>query len=392
MALAFVLLVGAGLMIRSFLNMTRTPIGVKTDNILSMDIILRASKYPTPQSQISFHQQLSARLLALPGIESVAMASNLPGDGWTDFTYELEGHPWADFRKLPRVGGVVVSPSYFPALGIQPVGGRVLSDLDGVSGVPAVVVNKTFTRMSWPNDDPLGKRLRLIILPANTPNGPAASVPQAWLTVVGVVQDIVQSDSSQGAHDPLIYLPYQRLPQREMVVAARTLVPPGSLTNSFRREVMAMDQNLPVTDLRTLDALLRERAWPWRIYGSMFSIFAAIALLLASVGLYAVIAHSVSQRTQEIGVRMALGASREAILRMVLLQGFRQFLIGLAAGLVTSFGLTQILDDLLISVQPLDPLTFLSVALVLALAAVLGCAIPAGRAMRVDPIVALRYE
>jgi ABC-type antimicrobial peptide transport system permease subunit len=206
------------------------------------------------------------------------------------------------------------------------------------------------------------------------------------------VQDIVQSDSSQGAHDPLIYLPYQRLPQREMVVAARTLVPPGSLTNSFRREVMAMDQNLPVTDLRTLDALLRERAWPWRIYGSMFSIFAAIALLLASVGLYAVIAHSVSQRTQEIGVRMALGASREAILRMVLLQGFRQFLIGLAAGLVTSFGLTQILDDLLISVQPLDPLTFLSVALVLALAAVLGCAIPAGRAMRVDPIVALRYE
>ena len=391
MGLAFILLVGAGLMIRSFMNMTRTPVGVNTKNILSMDIILRASKYPTPQSQISFHQQLRAHLLALPGIESVAMASNLPGDGWTDFVYELEGHASADPRKLPRVGGVIVSPSYFPALGIQSVRGRVLSDLDGVSGVPVVVVNKTFARMSWPNDESLGKRLRLIMPLPNTPNAPAP-VPQVWLTVVGVVPDIVQSDSSQGAHDPLIYLPYQQLPQREMVVAARTVVFPGSMSNAFRREVLAMDQNLPVTDLRTLDALLRERAWPWRIYGSMFSIFAAVALLLASVGLYAVIAHSVGQRTQEIGVRMALGAPREAILRMVLMHGFRQLFIGLAVGLLASLGLTQVLGDLLIGVQPLDPLTFLSVALVLTLAAALGCTIPARRAMRVDPIVALRYE
>jgi len=391
MALAFVLLVGAGLMIRSFLNMTRTPIGAKTDNILSMDIILRPSKYPTPQSQISFHQQLRAHLQALPGIKSVAMASNLPGDGWTDFVYELEGRPLSDPQRLPRIGGVVVSPSYFPVLRIQPVRGRVFSDLDGVSGVPVVVVNKTFARMSWPNDDPMGKRLRLVMPPLNTPNAPA-SVPQTWLTVVGVVPDIVQSDSSEGAHDPLIYLPYQQLPQREMVVAALAVVPPGSLSSAFRREVLAMDPDLPVTDLRTLNALLRERAWPWRIYGSMFSIFAAIALLLASVGLYAVIAHSVSQRTQEIGVRIALGASRAAILRMVFMHGFRQLVIGLVVGLVASFALTQILGDLLIGVDPLDPLTFLSVAFVLALASVLGCAIPACRAMRVDPMVALRYE
>ncbi len=390
-ALAFVLLVGSGLMIRSFLNMTRTPIGAKTDNILSMDIILRASKYPTPQSQISFHQRLRARLLALPGIASVAMASNLPGDGWTDFVYELEGRPSSDAGKLSRIGGVVVSPSYFSVLGIQIGRGRAFSDLDGVSGVPAVMVNKTFASMSWPNDEPLGKRLRLIMPPPNTPNAPA-SVPQAWLTVVGVVPDIVQSDSSQGAHDPLIYLPYRQLPQREMVVAARTVVPPGSLSNAFRREVLAMDPDLPVTDLRTLDALLRERAWPWRIYGSMFSIFAASALLLAFVGLYAVIAHSVSQRTQEIGIRMALGASRKAILRMIFMDGFRQLLIGLVVGLGASFGLTRILGDLLIDVRPLDPLTFLSVALVLTVAAVLGCAIPARRAMKVDPMVALRYE
>lgn len=311
--------------------MTRTPIGAKVDHIMSMDIILRSSKYPTRESEISFHEQLRARLLALPGIKSVAMASNLPGDGWTDFFYELEGKRAADLRRQTRIGGVVVSPSYFAVLDISPVRGRVFSDLDGVSGVPVVVVNKSFATLSWPHDEPLGKRLRLILPPVNSPNAPE-SVPQAWLTVVGVIPDIVQSDSSEGAHDPLIYLPYRELPQREMVVAARAAVPPGSLSRAFRREVQAMDPDLPVTDLRTLDALLRERAWPWRIYGSMFSIFAAIALLLASVGLYAVIAHSVSQRTHEIGVRMALGASRRTILRMVFLQGIRQLFIGLALG------------------------------------------------------------
>ncbi|HKV26770.1 MAG TPA: ABC transporter permease, partial [Candidatus Acidoferrales bacterium] len=390
-ALAFVLLVGAGLMIRSFLNMTRTPIGANTNNILSMDIILRPAKYPTPQTQISFHEQLKARLLALPGIESVAMASNFPGDGWTDFVYELEGSPAVDPRKLPRVGGVIVSPSYFQVLDIRSVRGRVFTDLDGVSGVPVVVANKSFATISWPNEEPLGKRLRLIMPPLSTPNAPA-SVPQAWLTVVGIVPDIVQSDSSEGAHDPLIYIPYRQLPQREMVVGARTIVPPGTLSNAFRREVLTTDPELPVTDLRTLDALLRERAWPWRIYGSMFSIFAAIAFLLASVGLYAVIAHSVSQRTQEIGIRMALGASPRGILLMVLRQGVLQLLIGLVLGLAASLGLTQALGDMLIGVKPFDPLTFLSLALVLSLAALLGCAIPARRAMRVDPMVALRHE
>jgi len=389
-ALAFVLLVGAGLMIRSFLKMARTPIGARTDHLMSMDIMLRAKRYPTEASQISFHQQLSTRLEALPGVEKVAIASNLPGDGWMDFNYELEGAPRVDLRQ-PHTGAVIVSPTYFPVLEIRPRRGRVFSESDGVAGVPVVIVNGSFARMSWPGRDALGKRLRLVMRSSDATARPGLG-PRPWVTVVGVVPDVVQSDTSQGAHDPLIYLPYRQLPQRDMVVAARTLVPPDSLSNAFRREVQALDGELPVTDLRTLDAMLWERTRSWRIYGGMFSVFASMALLLASIGLYAVMAHSVSQRTQEIGVRMALGASRRSILGMVFFHAMRQLVIGLVAGLAASFGLTRILSALLVGVTPADPLTFLTVALVLTLAAVVGTAIPARRAIRVDPMAALRYQ
>jgi predicted permease len=316
----------------------------------------------------------------------VCMVSNLPGDGWTEFYYQSEGTPPVDPSKQPRTGAVVVSPSYFQTLEIRPRRGRLFSDADGVSGVPVVIVNETFARTAWPGQDPLGRRLRLV---NRTSRSTAA---QRWLSVVGVIPDIVQSDQSQGSHDPLIYLPYRQLPQREMVVAARTFVPPERLSNAFRREVQALDGDLPATDLRTLDALLWERTRSWRVYGSMFSIFAAMALLLASIGLYAVIAHSVSQRTQEIGIRMAIGSSRWTILGMVLTHGLRQLAVGLSAGLASSLALARVLRSVLAGVTPADPATFLAVALVLTLAAAVGSAIPAIRAVRVDPIVALRYE
>lgn len=391
MALAVVLLVGAGLMIRSFLKMAHTPTGVRSDHLMSMDIILRPKKYPTPAAQILFHQQLKARLQALPGVQSVGMASNLPGDGWTDFHYELEGAPTPDPRNQPRTGGVVADSGYFRILDIRARRGRVLSDSDGVTGVPVVVVNETFARMAWAGQQALGKRLRLLP-PASDAPAAGNPAPRPWLTVVGVVPDIVQSDTSQGAHDPLVYLPYRQFPQREMVVAARTLVPPASLGRAFRRQVQALDGDLPVTDLRTLDAIFSERTRSWRVYGSMFSIFAAMALLLASVGLYALTAHSVSQRTHEIGVRMALGASTQSILAMVFAQGLRQIALGLAVGLAASFGLTRILGAMLVGVQPADPVTLVAVVLALTVAGAVGLAIPARRAIRVDPMVALRHE
>ena len=391
MALAFVLLVGAGLMIRSLLYMTGAPIGARTDHVMSMAVILRAAKYPTEAIQLAFHQQLKTRLEAVPGIETIALASNLLGDGWINLTYELEGAAQIDPRRPPRTGGVVVSPDYFAALEIRPVRGRVLVELDGGPGSRAVVVNQSFAKASWPGEDALEKRLRLIMrTPGNAVLSPPASQP--WLTVVGVIPDVVQNDEDQGAHDPLIYLPYRYLPQREMVVAARTRIPPKRVAIDFRREVQAIDPDLAVIDVRTLDELLRERTWTWRVYCGMFSIFAGIALVLASVGLYAVVAHSVGLRTPEIGVRIAMGASRRNILAIVLGQIMRQLCFGLLAGLAASFAVTGILSSVLVGVRPIDAVTFALVGLMLTVAGLLGSAIPALRAARVDPVIALRHE
>jgi len=385
MALAFVLLAGAGLMIRSFLKMALTPIGARTDHLMSMDILLRAKRYPTDASRIVFYQQLTKRLETLPGVAMVAMASNLPGDGWSDFTYEPEGAAPADPRTWPKTGAVVVSPNYFPILEVHPRRGRLFSESDGAAAVPVAIVNETFARICWRGEDPLGKRLRL------APRA-SGSAPQPLLTVVGVIPDIVQSDTSQGSHDPLIYLPYRQSPEREMVIAARTLLPPEGLGKAFRREVQALDGDLPVTDLRTLDEMLWDRTRTWRVYGSMFAIFAAMALLLASVGLYAVTAHGISQRTREIGVRMALGASKNDILAMVAREGATQIGFGIAIGLAGAFGLTRILDSILVEVKPADPATLVMAVLVLTVAAVAGSIIPARRAVRVDPLAALRHD
>ncbi|MDE3194870.1 MAG: ABC transporter permease [Acidobacteriota bacterium] len=386
MALCFVLLVGAGLMIRSFLNMARTPIGAETDHLMSMDILLRPARYPTEVSQLSFYSQLLSRVQSLPGVVRVGMASNLPGDGWTDLYYELDGAPPADPRRAPKTGGVIVSPTYFSLLGVRLVRGRFFTDEDGVRGLPAVIVNRAFAEKSWPGQDAMGKRLRIIV------RNSAVKITQPWLTVTGIAPDIVQNDESQGLHDPLLYLPYREMPQREMVIAARTAIPPELLANDLRRAVQGLDGDLPVTDLRTLDQLLRERTWRWRVYGGMFSIFACLAFLLASVGLYSVIAHSTHQRIQEIGIRMAVGATRADILRMVIAGGVRQVLIGLAAGLAGSFGLTQMLDEMLVGVSAADPVTLVTVGLGLVMAGGLGAAIPAVRATRVNPAAALRHE
>jgi len=379
MTLAVILLTGAGLMIRSFLVAYSRPVGVDTTNILCMRLELPRTKYSKPAEQLEFQRQLVQRLRGIPGVTTAAVASGPFARGNFTLPYELEGQPVdADHRKTTN--GMLVGEGYFELFRLAPQRGRVLNSADHVSGPNVAVLNSTLARQLWPNQNPVGRRFRFF----NT-------APTDWITVVGVVPDFLQS-SMNSDPEPVAILPYRQDPKPWMAVLARTQINASSLANTFRREVQAIDPDLPVHDVQTLDDQLALSRWPLRVFGSMFAIFAGIALLLATVGLYAVVAYGVSQRTPEIGVRVALGASGGSILRMILSTGLRQALLGLVLGLAAAVGVTRVLSGVLVGVSATDPVTFTLVAAVLLGASILGCTVPARRAMRIDPVVALRHE
>jgi len=390
-ALAVVLLAGAGVAIRSFLNIYSAGVGVKTANVLIALLQLPDARYPRAEAQISFYDRLKTRLEAIPGVESTAIAVSLPTQGSFTLPYELAGAPPFAEQGRPTLSAMVVGPAYFRTLGAAVLSGREFNDADGVSGVPVAIVNQRFASKYWPGENPLGKRLRLFDV--KTPGIVVEKTPEAWLTVVGVVSNIVQNDASRQEFDPLVYLPYREKPGGTMWVFARTRVPPGSLGTAFQREIRAIDSDLPIwLGPFTLAKRLEENYHDRGIIGALFLIFAAIALLLASLGLYAVIAYSVRQRTQEIGVRMVLGATAREIRKLVLRQGMLPVGAGLIIGLVASLGVNRLLKAQLVSVSPADPVTLVVASSVLILAATLGCLIPARRATKVDPAIALRYE
>jgi putative ABC transport system permease protein len=309
MALAVVLLAGAGVMIRSFLKVHTADVGVKTANLLVAHIALPSAKYPGAEAQISFYERLKTGLEAIPGVESMAIADRLPTDGSRHLPYELAGTPQVDQGLRPKISALVIGPGYFKTSGAAVFSGREFSDADGAAGVPVAIVNQRFASKFWPGEDALRKRLRFF-------NG---SAPGPWLTVVGVASNIIQNDAARQEFDPLIYLPYRQQPSGDMSVIARTRIPPENLGAAFRREVQAVDPDLPIYGPFAADYW--DRFSDSRFYGILFLIFAAIALLLASIGLYTVIAHSVSRRTQEIGIRMAIGATARDIRKLVLRQG-----------------------------------------------------------------------
>ncbi|HEV3312744.1 MAG TPA: ABC transporter permease [Chloroflexota bacterium] len=381
MALAVVLLAGAGVMLRSYLKIHLADMGVNTTNILGGAVDLSPARYPRPEDRISFFDRLSVRLQAMPGVESVATADTLPSWGSSKFPYELPGAPSPDDLHRPKLSLLKVSPSYFRTLRVAKLTGREFNGADVASAAPVAIVNQLFANQSWQGEDPVGRRLRLF--EANTP-GP-------WVTVVGVVSNIIQNDANRQRFDPVVYLPYRQKPGRGAWILVRTRNSSSGLTNAFRREVQALDPDLPLYGPTPI-ADRMERFWDSRFYGSLFLIFAAIALLLASIGLYTVVAHSVSQRTQEIGLRMAVGAEAHDILALVCRQGLLPLGLGLTIGLAASLAVNRVLASLLVQVSPSDPISLIVASAALVVSATLGCLIPARRAMRVDPIVALRHE
>jgi putative ABC transport system permease protein len=378
-ALALVLLAGAGVMIRSFLNLYHADLGVKAENVLTMDLGLPEARYPGAQQLVSFFDRAKMQLEAIPGVESVAIARALPTSGSGKLTYELAGAQEIDQQRRPILSALTIGPDYFRTLGAAVLSGREFSDDDAPSGLAVAIVNQQFASAHWPGENPLGKHLRVF-------EGKSAT----WLTVVGVGSNIAQQHRT--GFDPVIYLPYRQRPEPNMEVIARTRVPPGDLAAAFRHEIHTLDSDLPIFGPFSLQERLEANYWTSGLDGVLFLILATLALLLASIGLYAVIAHSVSQRTQEIGIRMAVGATARDILKLVFARGMLPLGIGLAVGLAASFAVTPILKSALVEVSPVDPATLTVSSLVLILAAMLGCLIPARYAMRVDPVIALRHE
>ena len=388
LALTLVLLAGAGLMMRSFLTLYRLDVGVDTTHLLTMRLALPAQKYPTIESRRAFFEQLDQRLAGISAIQAGMITTNMPLGGGSGRLLAVEGRPPAAGEQAPLVTQVMVGPRYFETLGLRIVRGRGFEELDGTAGHETAIINQRFATMHFGGEDPLGRRIKL------TPDGPqvpGAAVP-TWMTVVGVSPSIRQSNMQEPQPDAVAYIPLRSQAPGFALLMIRAAGDAAGVTSLMREEVRAIDPDLPLFEIKTMDQQLAQARWPFRVFGSMFAIFALIALALSAVGLYAVTAYSVAQRTQEIGVRMALGAQAPQVWWLVVRRGLVQLTIGLGIGLAGAFGVGQLLKSLLVQTSTRDPLTLTSIVLLLMLVSVLASFWPARRATRLDPVAALRNE
>jgi putative ABC transport system permease protein len=384
-AVTIVLLAGAGLMARSFLKIYAEEIGVNTPNILVASIVgLPVTHYPDAQSRMAFFDRLTTKLKSIPGLDSVALADSLPGLDAHPLPYELTGSSGVDAQQRPTSLAITITPDYFRSVGAAVISGRDFNDFDRESAPPVALVNERFARAHWPGMNPLGQRLRLFDFYGRN--------AEAWRTVVGVTSNIVQTYSGGESPGEVVYVPYRQRPPAYMRILALTRVPPDILAPTIRREMQAMDAGLDIAAGALTESFRTNRYWSRAVNAGLFLTFAVIALLLAAVGLYAVIAHSVSRATQEIGIRIAMGATSRDIRLLVLGQGMLPAVMGLGLGLVPSLAFNRLLQSQLFLVSSTDPATYVLTSMVLITVALLACLIPARRAMRVDPVVALRHE
>ncbi|HET7220119.1 MAG TPA: ABC transporter permease [Vicinamibacterales bacterium] len=386
-ALTIVLLVGAGLMTRSFLKLYSQDIGIKSAYLLTMRLQLPERKYPKPEMRQEFYDRLAPRLAAIPGAESVAISTNVPPQGGGRRDLEIDGRPVDAGATRPTTTSVIVGPTFFETIGAPLRRGRAFTAGDGAPGSEAVIVNQRFVAAFFPGEDPIGRRIRF---PEREPR--PGDPPPVWSTIVGIGPDI-RHGSPQDAEPPAaVYLPLRQESPRFAVLLVRSRVEPAVIMNAVRREVQAIDQDQPVYSVQTVEQMLAQQQWPFRVFGTIFALLAAIALALAAVGLYAVMAYSVTQRTQEIGVRMALGAAGHQVSWLILRRGMIQLAIGLTIGLAGAWVAARVLRPLLVQIAPNDPGTFVAISTLLTIVALAACLIPARRATRLDPLVALRQE
>jgi putative ABC transport system permease protein len=385
-ALSLVLLVGAGLMIKSLHVLNEVKPGFNPDNLLTMGVTLLDSKYPEDQQVIALYQQLLERLGNVPGALTVAAISELPlGGNNTNDSFIIEGRPAIAKEEEPLAEYRVVTPDYFKSMGIPLMAGRDIALTDTKQSPNVVIINESFARRHFPDGDAIGHRLRF------------QGQERDPLLIVGIVGDVHHFGLDQKP-TPEAYVPYLQDPLREdsyarsMTLVIRTKSDPAGLAEAFRNEALAVDRSLPVYSIKGMNEYMRESLSQRRFNMTLMGIFAAVALVLAAVGIYGVLSYSVTQRTHEIGIRMAVGAQSSDILKLVVGQAMMMALAGVAIGLVSAFALTRLMAGLLYGVSATDPLIFALISVALTGVALVASFVPARRAMKVDPMVALRYE
>jgi putative ABC transport system permease protein len=385
LALTLALLTGAGLMARSFLKLYSLNLGIETDHVLTLRTQLIDTKYPKPEQRQVFFDAVQARVRAVPGVAGVALATTLPLGGAGESKFEIEGRPLPDSSTRPRISTVDVSPRYFETVGVTLQRGRDFHAADGAPGQEVAVVNQRLAAQFLAGVDPIGKRIR-------TFSGPKDETPGPWFTIIGVSPTIRQGELQALESAAVMYRPYRVNSPNGIALIIRTTPEPSTAITAVRDAIKSVDPDQPVFAVQTLNEFLAQARWPYRVFGSVFMILAVLGLLLSAVGIYAIMAYSVTQRTQEIGVRLALGAQSNQITWLVLRAGIVQLVIGIGLGLAAAIGVSRLLKSLVAQIPASDPVTFVFITGLLIIVTIAACIIPARRATRLDPLAALRID
>jgi putative ABC transport system permease protein len=376
LTLTLVLLAACGLELQSLRAASRLDHVMDTSGLMTLRLQLPALKYPTPDQRSTFYEELQRQFEAVPAISAVSVASQLPvsGASYGDVTFE---HRTGETVRIPAV---LTGPRYFETLRLPILRGRALTDLDARPGGESAVINQLFAATYFPNDDPIGRRVRLTLRGTPTP----------WLTVVGISTTIRQSNV--GNPTPVVYVPYQLQPPAAVALLVRSSAEPGPIATLLRDEVRNLDADLPLFEIRTMEDALTQVLFPGRILGTVLMVLAVVAVVLATVGLYAVTAYSVEQRTQELGIRMALGARRRQVVWLILRRAIGQMAVALPIGLAGSLAVGRLLESILVGTSGTDPTALSITAIVMVIVSVAACCMPVRRATRLDPVVALRQD
>lgn len=385
LALTIVLLAGAGLMLRSFLALYAAPPGFELTNLTRMRMQLPPGNYPTADARMRFYDQLLSKAVAIAGVQQAAFTTAVPPRADEVWRFEVDGRTYAEGEIRPWTMTNTITPGYFDLLGAAIAVGRGFSDADGLPGAENIVVNRLFADRHFPGENPIGRRIRFVMRDDEND-------PQPWRTIVGVSTTFHQGNDTEAFRSSVVYVPLRQEPPRAASLMIRSALPPSAVMTAVRAAVRTIDADQPVFTIETVESVFANERSIYKIFTTLFGVLAAIGLVLSAIGVYGVIAYAVTQRTQEIGVRMAIGASRWDVSWMFLRKGLWQLGLALAIGLPVTIGLGTIAQLKLVQVAPNDPLTIAAITLVLGSVSLIACVVPARKAARVDPLTALRSE